>query len=49
MNNLAEVVATFNKNGIAVVEKFASEAECDAMIDSMKTIVANMNAKEHSK
>ena len=42
MENLDAVIEKFKKNGIAVVENFATAGECDAMIAEMKKIVAKL-------
>ena len=49
MNNLEDTVKAFHKNGIAVVKKFASDEECDAMIAEMRKIVKDTNMDEHSR
>ena len=49
MNKLKDTVEAFHKNGIAVVEKFASDEECDAMIAEMRKIVKDTNMDEHSR
>ena len=45
MQNLTKVIEDFHENGIAVVKGFATEAECDAMIAEMKSIVDKTDMK----
>ena len=45
MQNLKKVIEQFHENGIAVVEGFATDAECDAMRAEMRNIVDQTDMK----
>ena len=45
MQNLKKVIEQFHENGIAVVESFATDAECDAMRAEMRNIVDQTDMK----
>ena len=45
MQNLDKVIEQFHENGIAVVEGFATDAECDAMRAQMRNIVDQTDMK----